>query len=97
MSRNFLFKIYRICPFVQFLINYFLDPQNDLNKLSIVSTIKQKRDLGRTLEEPGRATPCSAPKTLKKPPWWAWAKIYFHAKEQLTHKKKLPLIKISKN
>ena len=50
-------------------MNYFLDPQNDLNKLSIVSTIKQKRDLGRTLEEPGRATPCSAPKTLKKPPW----------------------------
>ena len=26
-------------------MNYFLDPQNDLNKLSIVSTIKQKRDL----------------------------------------------------
>ena len=50
-------------------MNYFLDPQNDLNKLSIVSTIKQKRDLGRTLEESGRATPCSAPKTLKKPPW----------------------------
>ena len=46
-------------------MNYFLDPQNDLNKLSIVSTIKQKRDLGITLEEPGRATPCSAPKTLK--------------------------------
>ena len=45
-------------------MNYFLDPQNDLNKLSIVSTIKQKRDLGITLEEPGRATPCSAPKTL---------------------------------
>ena len=27
-------------------MNYFLDPRNDLNKLSIVSTIKQKRDLG---------------------------------------------------
>ena len=64
MSRNFLFESFWICPFVQFLINYFLDPQNDLNKLSIVSTIKQKRDLGITLEEPGRATPCSAPKTL---------------------------------
>ena len=35
-------------------MNYFLDPQNDLNKLSIVSTIKQKRDLRRTLEEPLR-------------------------------------------
>ena len=69
MSRNFLSKSFRICLFVQFLMNYFLDPQNDLNKLSIVSTVKQKRDLGRTLEESGRATPCSAPKTLKKPPW----------------------------
>ena len=78
-------------------MNYFLDPQNDLNKLSIVSTIKQKKDLGITLEESGRATPCSAPKTLKKPLWRAWAKIYFHAKEQLTHKKKWLLIKISKN
>ena len=46
MSRNCLFKSFRICLFVQFLMNYFLDPQNDLNKLSIVSTIKQKRDLG---------------------------------------------------
>ena len=69
MSRNFLSKSFRICPFVQFLMNYFLDPQNDLNKLSIVSTIKQKRDLRITLEESGRATPCSAPKTLKKPSW----------------------------
>ena len=69
MSRNFLSKSFRVCPFVQFLMNYFLDPQNDLNKVSIVSTIKQKRDLGITLEESGHATPCSAPKTLKKPPW----------------------------
>ena len=30
-------------------MDYFLDPQNDLNKLSIVSTIKQKKDLGITL------------------------------------------------
>ena len=35
-------RFFQDCPFVQFLVKKFLESPNDLSKLSIVATVKQK-------------------------------------------------------